>query len=55
MGNVKDVKVIGSSHQGFERSAIKAAQKLKYKSKVVDGVAVEVKDVTNILKFSLEN
>jgi hypothetical protein len=37
MENVKDVKVIGSSHQGFERSAIKAAQKLKYKSKVVDG------------------
>ncbi len=54
IGNVKDVKVIESSHLGFERNAIKAAQKFKYKPKVVDGVAVEVKGVTNTLKFSLE-
>lgn len=54
MGNVEDVKVIESSHAGFERNAIKAAEKFKYKPKVVDGIAVEVKGITNRIEFSLE-
>ncbi|MDG1021161.1 MAG: TonB family protein [Emcibacteraceae bacterium] len=46
-GNVNDVKVIVSSHSGFERNAVRAAEKFKYKPKVVDGIAVEVNGVTN--------
>ena len=53
-GNVNDVKVIVSSHSGFERNAVRAAEKFKYKPKVVDGIAVEVNGVTNWIEFNLE-
>lgn len=54
VGNVTDVKVIESSHPGFERNAVRAAEKFKYKPKVVNGIAVEVKGVTNRIEFNLE-
>lgn len=54
VGNVTDVKVIESSHPGFEGNAVRAAEKFKYKPKVVNGIAVEVKGVTNRIEFNLE-
>jgi protein TonB len=38
----------------FDRSAMSAALKFKYKPKIVDGVAQEVTGVRNIIRFQLE-
>ena len=38
----------------FERAAIQAAQKFKYKPRVVDGVAIDTPGVQNIIRFELE-
>lgn len=54
-GMTSDVKVVESSHQGFERSAIKAALGFKFKPRVVNGEAVAVNGVTNIIEFKLAN
>ncbi|MCC3862286.1 energy transducer TonB [Pseudemcibacter aquimaris] len=53
-GSVKDATVIESSHRGFERNALRAVEKFKYKPKVVDGVAVPVTGMTTTLEFKLE-
>jgi protein TonB len=37
-GSVSNVSVIESSHKGFERSAIQAAGRFRFKARVVDGV-----------------
>lgn len=52
-GNTKDIVVINSSHPGFERSAVNAARKFKFKPRVIDGKAVSVFDVYNLIEFKL--
>ena len=37
-GSVTNIAVLDSSHSGFERSAIRAASRFKYKARVVEGV-----------------
>ncbi|HHJ34308.1 MAG TPA: energy transducer TonB [Gammaproteobacteria bacterium] len=56
LGTVKDVKVIDSDPKTtmFHRSATRAALKFKYKPRVVNGEAVEVPGVRNIITFKLE-
>tara|TARA_R110002096_G_scaffold266710_1_gene460324 strand:+ start:116791 stop:117393 length:603 start_codon:yes stop_codon:yes gene_type:complete len=54
-GNTENVVAVESSHQGFERNAIKAAQKFKFKPKVVDGEAVRVTGVFNRIDFKLQD
>ena len=55
-GSVKDPVVIDSQPQGvFDRAAIQAALKFKYKPKVVDGQPVSVSGVRNLIKFELED
>ena len=51
-GGVRDPKLLEEypANYGFGRSALKAAQKLKYNPRVIDGVAVEVPGV--LYKFS---
>lgn len=53
-GGVKNLVLIEEYPEGwgFGRSAIKAARKLKYNPEILDGVAVEVPDVS--YKFSFE-
>ena len=53
-GNVKDVVVLESSNPLFERPAIVAVSKFKYKPRVVDGEPVEVTGVTNKINFAVE-
>jgi len=54
-GAVRDPVVIEADPPGiFDRAAIQAALKFKYKPKVVDGEAVEVAGVRNLIKFELE-
>lgn len=56
-GTVKDVKVIESEPASsiFHRAAIRAARKFKYKPRIVDGQAVEVPGVRNLIRFELED
>jgi protein TonB len=53
-GAVTDVTVVESSAPIFEQAAIEAAQKFKYKPRVVDGVAIEVSGVQNRITFKLD-
>jgi len=55
-GAVRDPVVIEADPPGiFDRAAVQAALKFKYKPKVVDGEAVEVAGVRNLIKFELED
>ncbi|HEX9875435.1 MAG TPA: TonB family protein [Gammaproteobacteria bacterium] len=52
-GVVRDVKVIESTAPLFERPAIEAALKFRYKPRVIDGEAVEVAGVRNMITFTM--
>lgn len=54
-GSVRDPIVIKAEPQGvFERAAVNAALKFKYKPRVVDGVATEVSGVQNKISFEID-
>ena len=54
-GTTQDIAVIKAEPSGyFERSAIKAASKFKYKPKVINGEPVDVAGVRNLITFKLE-
>jgi len=54
-GTVKDPLVLQSTSKLFERAAIQAVLKFKYKPRVVDGVPVEVPGVKTRISFMLED
>lgn len=54
-GAVVDAKIIESTNSVFNRNAIKAALKFKYKPKVVDGEPVDVTGVLHKITFELED
>lgn len=54
-GTVMNVVVVESSHTVFEREAIKAAQRFKFKPRVVDGVALVSIGVQNLFRFKLDD
>ena len=55
-GTTRDVKVVEAKPQGiFDRAAIQAAQKFKYKPRVVDGEPIEVPGVQNKITFVIED
>ena len=55
-GAVRDPVVIEAKPPGFfERAAIQAALKFKYKPKVIDGEPVEVSGVRNRIKFEMSD
>lgn len=54
-GVVIDPVVVESEPEGvFDRAAINAAKKFKYKPRIVDGQAIEVQGVRNIIRFQLD-
>jgi protein TonB len=55
-GTVRDVKVIESEPKStiFHQAASRAAEKFKYKPRVIDGVATEVPGVQNKITFKIE-
>ncbi len=53
-GTVKDPVVIFSTSSLFERAAIRAVLKFKYKPRVVDGVPVDVPNVKTRITFKIE-
>jgi protein TonB len=54
-GTVEDPVVIQSTSSLFERAAIRAVLKFKYKPRVVDGVPVRVPGVKTRISFQLED
>ena len=54
-GTVRDPIVLQSTSKLFERAAIRAVLKFKYKPRVVDGVPVEVPGVKTRISFMLED
>lgn len=54
-GSTKDIFVYESSSSLFERAAMDAAAKFKYKPRVIDGQPVEVAGVRNRITFVLED
>ena len=54
-GTVKDPVVLQSTSSLFERAAIRAVLKFKYKPRVVDGVPVDVPGVKTRISFMLED
>ena len=54
-GATRDAKATDCKPKGyFERASVKAAEKFKYKPRVVDGAAIEVSGVRNKFTFTLE-
>jgi protein TonB len=54
-GTVRDVGAVDADPKGvFEDAAIEAAQKFRYKPRVVAGKAVDVSGVQNVIRFELE-
>lgn len=54
-GTVKDPIVLQSTSSLFERAAIRAVLKFKYKPRVVDGIPVDVPGVKTRISFQLED
>ncbi len=54
-GTVTDLVVIQSSDSEFDRAAIRAVLKYKYKPRVVDGVPVDTPNVETRISFEFEN
>ena len=54
-GTTKDIFVVESTSSLFERAAVDAAAKFKYKPRVIDGNPVEVAGVRNKITFVLED
>jgi len=56
LGTVRDVRVVESEPSSgiFDDAAVAAAEKFKYKPRVIDGQAVEVPGVQNKLTFKIE-
>lgn len=52
-GSVNNVSVVESSHSGFESAAIKAAQRFRFKARVVDGVPLTSYGIRNRFRFRM--
>lgn len=53
-GAVINVEVLESSHRVFERAAVEAAKRSKFRPRVVDGIAVTTRGVRKLYRFELE-
>ena len=55
-GTTRDHFIVEGKPSGmFDRAAIQAAAKFKYKPRVVDGEPIEVPGVQNIIRFQIED
>lgn len=53
-GTVSNITVIESSHSIFERSAIEAAARFRFKARVVDGVPLASYGMRNLFTFQMD-
>ena len=55
-GTTRNISVVEAKPPGiFDRAAMQAAAKFKYKPRVVDGEPIEVPGVKNIIRFEIED
>ena len=54
-GTVSNVRIVESSHRLFEKSAINAVRKFRYKPRVVDGVAQGSFGIRNVIRYEMEH
>ncbi len=55
-GTTKDIRVVEAQPKGiFDSAAVKAAEKFKYKPRVVEGQPIEVPGVQNKITFQIED
>jgi protein TonB len=54
-GQVANVVVVESSNRLFEKAAIQAAERFKFKPRVIDGVALETHGIQNMFRFTLDD
>jgi protein TonB len=54
-GVVTSAVVVESSNSVFEAAAIKAAERFKFKPRVVDGVALATYGIQNLFRFTLDD
>ena len=52
-GHVENVRIIESSHAVFERAAVRAALKFRYRPKVVDGIPQPTRGLRNRFRFEM--
>ena len=53
-GSVSNVRIVSSSHRVFEKSAIRAAERFRYKARVVDGVAQTSRGIQSKFTYRME-
>lgn len=53
-GNVSNVRILESSHPGFEDASRRAAQRFRFKARVVDGVPRATHGLRNLFRFEME-
>ena len=53
-GSVTNIRIIDSSHAGFEKSAIEAAQRFRYKPRMLDGMPVGDTGIRYRFRFRME-
>lgn len=54
LGTVENVRVVESSSSIFNKAAVKAAYRSKYKSKTVDGVSYGTKGLRKLFRFEMK-
>ncbi|MEM9209679.1 MAG: energy transducer TonB, partial [Pseudomonadota bacterium] len=54
-GQTRNVTVVASSHAGFERAAIRAAEKFRYRAQIVDGQPVTTTGLHYRFRFELDD
>ena len=54
-GSVANVRVVESTSSLFERAAINAAKRFRYKARVVDGVAHVSEGIRSMISFRLDD
>jgi protein TonB len=55
IGNVIDAAIIDSSSRLFEKSALRAIGRFKYKPQIVDGIAIDTQGVRYLFNYTLED
>ena len=54
LGTVENVSVIESSHSIFNKAAVEAAYRFKYRPKVVDGTSYGARGLQQLFRFEME-
>jgi protein TonB len=54
MGTVDNVAVIESSNRIFEKSAVAAAYRFRYKARMVDGTALRTEGIRQLFRFEMD-